>query len=449
MRAPSLILAILLPLSLVACAKKKEEQFTNPIYTIPTDTLSAAQKIAANPNILCADPEGKCNPAVGMFTHATGEGAGVCTATLVSEDIVVTNSHCIPEDLKVRGASCKNRIWLTFPSFPGRPDFDRQARCQEMLFVSDIEDENGEARPDFAFFRLEKRMNRPPLSLSRAGFSDGEQVTITAVDPSFVNRVATGSMHTMKCKTVYGSEFLPAGAQQLADLMVFSDCKVIKGNSGSAIRAADGSLRGVIQAFFNTNGTADRLRKRGIQLVDGTIDNINVGTSMACLDEVPLGGLKNPACAARKGLEDLVDERRARDAERLQKSFDEILARKLPLRQLRWTNELRQMEQISNSGERTLRTFADVRPFCVRAGEMAQPRFTQVNLRIPQVELVRGADRYLRESRRLLETGAHNGGNLNIETIEAGRRYQAKLEVTLGEAAHRPENFDQEIPVCP
>lgn len=432
-------------LTLAACAKKKDPDFTAPIFLIPTETLTEAQKYAADPSVSCDDPQGRCNPAVAMLTEATETGAGACTATLVSEDVALTNSHCIPNDLKPRGSSCQNRIWLTFPKHPDRPDYDAQVRCREIISASDLGDGEKPAA-DYALIRLEKRVNRPPLKLSRDGFADGELVTITRVDPYLHRSRAYGGMRSMTCKAVHGTSILPNSGEALSDLMIFADCKVIRGNSGSAIQGADGAVKGVIQALFNPSRVKDLLDKGGIRLFDGTIAHLNLGTSMACLAGLNVGGAPRAACASRMSEEELEDKIAADRAAGQQRDFTGLVSAKLQIEQVRWEAELRTAIEPGFAAD-VRRIYADPRPACVVANKMPGPHFHADVVQLPLLELVSGVDRYLRESRRVLDTGLFSMGRLLLDAAGDGK-WRVFHEVSVGTASSRPAHFEKELGAC-
>lgn len=436
MQKPVLFLA-LLALSLSACAKKKDQSsFEAPVFTNPTKNMSEAQRQAANPIVSCADAEGKCVAAVGMLTIATEDHSGACTATLVRNDVVVTNSHCIPDDLKRSGSICSDRIWINFPAHPEHPDYDARVGCREVLHASDLDSWSEEVKPDYAFLRLERPVNRPPLALDRAGFRDGEKVEITVVDPYMRNEQIYGRMHTNQCETVFGTSLLPKANDTLSDTLIFGACPIIKGNSGSAIRS-NGKVRGVIQAFLNSSGIREKLGQSGVQLLDGSIAEINVGTNLAC-QRLPFGPALSDGCYGRDPFEaeDRLAESRAAS---LNSQFQEKLARILPLKELDWSADL------SNDSGKVLVT---PQPSCVR---LDAPSFRKDLVAIPRFEIQSGVDRYLREMRRVVGPTGIAHASLAIVALPGEER---KFQVTLGKAFFQKVNTftypetEQELGAC-
>lgn len=69
-------------------------------------SLLAAQRRAMNAQLTCEG--GRCHQSVGLVTivnkEENGWGAGQCTGSLIAPDVVATNGHCIPMDIKDAGA---------------------------------------------------------------------------------------------------------------------------------------------------------------------------------------------------------------------------------------------------------------------------------------------------------------------------------------------------------
>src|SRR4051812_15299822 len=100
------VLIPLLSLAISACAK--ESPPPSDTNFIPAASLMEAQRIAQSGVVHCEDAS-RCSPATGMITGARAEGVYQCTAFLISPDLVGTNSHCVPDDLRNAGADCSNR----------------------------------------------------------------------------------------------------------------------------------------------------------------------------------------------------------------------------------------------------------------------------------------------------------------------------------------------------
>lgn len=272
------------------------------MHPIDTTSPTDAEQKAMSGEVSCANPS-SCHPAVAMLTSlSTDSQLGQCTAFLISPDIAVTNSHCIPTDLKTPGSACGNRIWLHFPALPDYPDL--RADCAEVISASALEKEVKPV-PDYALIRLAQAVQRPPLEISREGFKDGEIYRILKVDP-MSQTSAQGSMTAALCKSVHNSALVPKSSDDRSLNMAFVDCEIVHGNSGSPIVDSQGKVRGVIELLFNSQTVNDSLARQKIPLLEKTAPSLNAGTSLACLDlpQETGAGVPPAECTAIRALSD-------------------------------------------------------------------------------------------------------------------------------------------------
>ncbi|RZA09688.1 MAG: serine protease [Proteobacteria bacterium] len=192
----------------------------------------------------CA-PGAKCSPSIGMLSLIDGGQASQCSASLVAPDIIATNGHCVPEDLRQPGASCAGRAWMNFVSAEG---FESQIECESVLFVEKVKTPFVQETPDYAFYRLKTKSLRPFLRVSRAGFADGEAVNFERVDPVKAEGKIYGVQYPHTCTAIQHSLTSIAATRDNAPIVMVADCPTIWGNSGSPLIGRDGTIRGVIQA---------------------------------------------------------------------------------------------------------------------------------------------------------------------------------------------------------
>ncbi len=244
------------------------------------ESFRAAQERAKNAQLSCEG--GRCHPSVGLLTivnkETNGWGVGQCTASLVSSDVVVTNGHCIPMDLKESGASCRGRLWLTFGSESG---LDKQIGCSEILYRHKDSTLDGS---DYAYFRLDRRSNRPTLRQSREGFEHNKNYFLHKINPVRSFDGVAGHMEKVSCLSLYNTAIFeqPLNRQSHSSFLV--DCLVVPGNSGAPILAEDGSIRGVIYAFIKPEKVQLMLNRNGSLLPSSKeMSPLNVGSNFACL----------------------------------------------------------------------------------------------------------------------------------------------------------------------
>ena len=178
-------------------------------------------------------------------TSASHRSAIHCTAFLIAPDILMTNSHCIPEDLQESKSSCQKRIWAVFPDRDGLPMV--RSECSTILAASPTEDPGRDT--DYAFIILSEPSSRTPLQISREGFKDGDTYSAHLVESE--NHTYTMiKFHQESCRAVHETVVFPDSNHDKAPVMVLADCRVHHGNSGSPILDSEGKVRGIVQAYY-------------------------------------------------------------------------------------------------------------------------------------------------------------------------------------------------------
>ena len=265
-------------LSLAGCGSSNSQPSNNQFLT--TDDSNAMQ-VATSGSVTC---NGACSDSVGMLTSISQtQQVQECSGFLIAPDIMATNSHCIPEDLRTPGASCTDRLWAYFPSTNSYPS--TQIRCSQILTASVIKEDGNSVGQDYAFFRLESSPSRPALIVSRNGFKDGETYNLVKVDPT-TDVAAIGSMISVPCLAKHNSAMVPNSNNDASPNMEMADCTVVHGNSGSPILDSNGQVRGVIQAVFNNDALTLQFGLKNIPLLE-SLALLNLGTNYSCLPLPP------------------------------------------------------------------------------------------------------------------------------------------------------------------
>jgi len=269
----SAIALLALGLSITGCSKS--DPTTSNSDSTPAASLEDAQQMAAQAQVHCSDPS-QCSPSVALLVNTTPTSANQCTAFLIASDIAATNAHCIPDDLKTNGASCKGRIALAFPALGQYADV--RADCNEVISVSQ-NDEKGGSKPDYAFIRLDQPVQRPVLTITHSGFTDGANYTITKIDPYHGNGIPEGYMRQVTCKAIFNSIAAPNSSAPHDPLVALADCVGIPGNSGSPILDSAGNVPGILYWVL----TKSSLKSSDPKLLDGSIADMVRATNYACI----------------------------------------------------------------------------------------------------------------------------------------------------------------------
>ncbi|HEY8279580.1 MAG TPA: trypsin-like serine protease [Bdellovibrionota bacterium] len=393
------------------------------------------QQIARNVKINCKN--NICDPSVGLLTFLTIEGdndhwgASQCTASLIGSDVLATNGHCIPADLAAPGADCQGRIWITFADDPAHPEYEHQIGCSKVLFHHKDNSFNGD---DYAYLKLEKASSRPALRQSRAGFENKTSYEIRKFNPVRVqdeNENTTGIggyFEKVSCLSLYESAVFSAPLDNLSRTNLFVDCRVIPGNSGSPIVAADGTVRGVIYAFLDKNLIRPVFAMNGSTVPEAQdLANLNLGSNFACLTEPGDAEGRNlpPACAnfserlklKRAQADALVAEKLRPDAEKLIRSnggaaIDEISA-------FGWSLQTARTEQLGYVGLGI--------PACARPAEVTELLRHDSEIKRPHF-YVRGTyDKYLRASNLSLVWAGFSQTPETLHVEDAGGAYNVLI----------------------
>ncbi|OFZ54127.1 MAG: hypothetical protein A2428_12305 [Bdellovibrionales bacterium RIFOXYC1_FULL_54_43] len=269
--------------------------------SIPVANLTEAQQLAQQTKVYCSQSNTDCSPSVAMISVTTPASVGMCTAFLISDDLLATNSHCIPDDLKAADSDCSARIWAFFPE--NGPYAASREDCARVLTASPIKENT--LRQDYAFLKLKNPVARPSILLDHSGFEDLKSYFITKVDPYTGNNIPEGFVRKTECKAVYATVALPSFNDPFAPLALLSDCEIVHGNSGSPILDSNGNAKGIIQAFLSINFSDPRNEELSRELIDSDVAKMNVGTSFACIASPLEPNRVIPgSCTARPGKTD-------------------------------------------------------------------------------------------------------------------------------------------------
>ncbi|MBC7692373.1 MAG: trypsin-like peptidase domain-containing protein [Methylotenera sp.] len=250
---------------------------------ISTSSLEESVSVMDQGQITCEDLD-QCPSAAGMLLSATGDDAGACSAFLISPSIVMTNSHCLPADLKAPHTPAQGRLRMLFPETLA--DEGQTIEVAEVIDASNLHVSADvlESR-DYAFLKLAKESPRKPFTLSRAGVPDGLPLTSVRMTPQS-KTVPLGLIQVVQCQAHQKTYFLPRFSNNLSPVVAFSDCDVEHGNSGSALLDPQGNVRAILQSFRSSPIPPMLLQQvdgKAYGMQDGSTKQINSGTNLACV----------------------------------------------------------------------------------------------------------------------------------------------------------------------
>lgn len=226
----------------------------------------------------CEDPN-NCPGNVGLIVFKSvdedgNRGFSQCTGTLVGEDIVLTASHCLPDEVKYNRIDCGTQVGFIRSS---SDRFPQKIRCAEILhFSADFNN----TFIDYAFFRLKEKAAANPTRISRQGVPDNLLVYSYVVDPASRTSIQ-GLMKKKTCRSTMRSIVATNYVHPLSKLVGLTgqNCMLIGGNSGSSMMTDD-EIRAVVS---QGRKTPDRQ-----QLIRGKDTPLGAAVNLACL-EFPSG----------------------------------------------------------------------------------------------------------------------------------------------------------------
>ncbi len=193
-------------------------------------------------------PTGECPSFMGGLYNISYNGESRkydlsgCSVSLIGSDRVLTNSHCIPEDISRVGESCQDSIRIVFPKTNKNPL--ETFNCLKILNKSSVEE--SPRHPDWAILKLDKPSVRKPVDFNLNGIQRMEPVTLYKINfddfsPSGGTVVKTDCL--ANTNNVLAIDFLGP----VSPLFGISDCdkELMIGNSGSAVLNKEGKFIGL------------------------------------------------------------------------------------------------------------------------------------------------------------------------------------------------------------
>lgn len=163
----------------------------------------------------------------------------VCSGNLYKEEFIITNAHCIPDEVKKAGSVCSDQIKVLFPSTQNKSA--EAAHCSRIIQVFDEEN-----NVDLAVFKLNRLVKRSGVEIKKGGFKEGAAVHAYVMNPA---GSYAGGISKKSCNlSVANLMTLGQSANNATALLSGEHCDVIGGNSGSGLFSEDGKMIGLIFA---------------------------------------------------------------------------------------------------------------------------------------------------------------------------------------------------------
>ena len=249
--ACSIIIATLL---IAGCGSSKDDS-----QYVDIDSYDVAMEKLQNSQLTC---QGNCVPGVGLLIALTRESENStliqrCTIFQVAPKLMITNSHCIPQDLRVERASCNDRLHVFVPvNAQGNIIHTKCARVlSAMQITSDGSGVPDFRVPDFALIELISELPQSsnlPLAESVTSRVRSFHLEAKAV---VVDPLQSESSYSGLQKSTFCGITSPSFNRSERFVLQTPSCKIINGNSGSPLLNTENQVIGVI--FASTRSSTD------------------------------------------------------------------------------------------------------------------------------------------------------------------------------------------------
>jgi len=217
-----------------------------------------------------------------------GYDYGVCSGTLINQDTIVTNAHCIPSNISFAGAKCYGQILVQYPSI-SRGENYRSEENVDCLTVEEVGD-YFKSGSDYAVLKIQKsKYIRKAVKVKHGQMNDISNIYAYTMNPS--KNDASGVIEKKKCRISKKNIYLGIGNQYQSDALIYGyDCQVVGGNSGSGVFNELGEMIGIIHSRLDIGVIKSEFRKREINYnfynYMGLFVNIGCVPSLANQDTV-------------------------------------------------------------------------------------------------------------------------------------------------------------------
>lgn len=282
---------------IAGCGDSSDNSKRNPEGFYPAPTEEIAKKLFDEAQVSCED-QGECHGSVGLLVAKHNESVGICSAFLTAPDTIMTNSHCVPDDL-TPGASCDGYIEILFPAVE---DLKKErTTCKTVMARSNHNESSALLSQDFAILKLSKEVSRPSLSLSRKKTLPGEVLSVVSMTPASSKSPVGVISRPRPCPLLGKNMLNPHLPNVDKPILFFSECNLVQGNSGSPMLDSSGAVRAIGQGYLNEEKFSKLL---GTMLLED-LGQIDVGTSISCISIDSSSSGVSTECKALPKLDDM------------------------------------------------------------------------------------------------------------------------------------------------
>lgn len=270
-------------LALSSCGQKDrlpKEKSKSVIDYYTLEQVLYAFKVS---NVVCngGDCPGNVAKLTFWYPYKQGYQLAVCSGTLIDEEYILTNSHCIPDHIQFSGADCSKNIKISFPDT--NLYYEETLTCEKVVQAFSVNDQN----PDLAVIKVSKSYydDRAKTVIKKNSFIDHESAYAYTMNPS-TNNDLIGSIVKKECQISLDNFIFDKITEGFPDSFeLFGDkCKLIGGNSGSGLFNLEGELIGVISTRIDSDLINEVFNDLG--LTHDTFTHMGGAVNVSCLKKI-------------------------------------------------------------------------------------------------------------------------------------------------------------------
>jgi len=232
-----------------------------------------AEDLAAQHSIKCKGSSQSCPEGLAKLVVTDNSGEWKCTGFLVSDKILVTNRHCLPDSLvSAEAQDCSKSIRFFFAAT--RNMGSETLECNKVLSFSSPPNSTNVATLDYAFLELAKPSKRKAFTISHAGVRSGEKITFWRIDG-----LVESTIQKDECDTVYQSLLFPFTNASHSPVATFEHCAAEHGHSGSPLLNTKGEVVAILEGMNNEKNVRFFEEKFGAK----KIKNIIKASNFSCI----------------------------------------------------------------------------------------------------------------------------------------------------------------------